>query len=70
MQDEVTMATKLLRYPDLVKRGLFNNRATLYRWIKEKRFPPGRKWGPNTRAWTEDEVEAVVAAAAEREAVA
>ena len=60
--------TKLLRYPDLVERGLFNNRATLYRWIKEGRFPRGRKWGPNTRTGTEDAVEAVVAAAAEREA--
>lgn len=61
------MMTKLLRYSDLVERGLFNNRATLYRWIKEGRFPPGRMWGPNTRTWTEDEVEAAIAAAAERE---
>ena len=64
------MVTKLLRYSDLVERGIFNNRATLYRWIKEGRFPPGRKLGPNTRTWTEDEVEAVIAAAGEREAVA
>ena len=57
------MATKLLRYPDLVERGYFNNRATLYRAIKDGRFPPGFKWGPNTRTWTEDEAEGAVDAA-------
>lgn len=57
------MATKLLRYPDLVERGIFNNRATLYRWIKEGRFPAGFKLGPNIRVWTEDEAEGAVAAA-------
>ena len=61
--------TKLLRYPDLVERGICNNRATLYRWIKAGRFPAGFKMGENTRTWTEDEVEEAVAEAraAERE---
>lgn len=59
------MATKLLRYPDLVERGYVKNRATLYRWIKDGRFPAGIKLGPNTRAWTEDEIEAALVAARE-----
>ncbi len=50
--------TKFLRYPDLEDRGIFKNHTTLYRWIAEGRFPPGVKLGPNTRAWTEDEIEA------------
>ena len=57
------MKTRLLRYPDLVARGIVNNRATLYRWIKAGRFPAGFKMGPNTRVWTEDEAEGAVAAA-------
>ncbi len=56
MPDEVTMTTKLLRYPDLRERGIFRNRATLYRWIAAGQFPRGLKIGPNTRVWTEDEV--------------
>ena len=49
---------KFLRYPDLVDRGIFKNHTTLYRWIAEGRFPAGVKLGPNTRAWTEDEIDA------------
>ena len=51
------MRTKLLRYSDLCDAGIVNNRATLYRWIKQIGFPAGILVGPNTRAWPADEVE-------------
>jgi predicted DNA-binding transcriptional regulator AlpA len=51
---------KYLRYPDLVEAGIVANRVTLHRMIKSG-FPPGRLLGPNTRAWTETEVEAWLA---------
>ena len=53
---------KLLRYHDLVDRGIVNNRMTLSRWIDGQGFPPGFMLGPNSRAWPEDEVEAWLAA--------
>ena len=34
--------------------------ATLYQWIAAGRFPKGIPIGPNTRIWTEDEIDAVV----------
>ena len=53
---------KLLRYHDLVDRGIVNNRMTLSRWIDGQGFPTGFMLGPNSRAWPEDEVEAWLAA--------
>ncbi len=59
---------KYLRFSDLAERGIVRNRATLSRWIQELGFPRGVLLGPNTRAWTEEEVEAWLAVrAAERE---
>jgi predicted DNA-binding transcriptional regulator AlpA len=52
---------KLLRYPDLVARGIVNSRMTLKRLIDAQGFPPGRLITPNARAWTEDEVDDWVA---------
>jgi predicted DNA-binding transcriptional regulator AlpA len=49
---------RLLRYQDLVERGIITNRMTLKRWIDGQGFPPGFKLGPNSRAWAEEEVEA------------
>ena len=57
-----TTPKKLLRYHDLVARGIVNNRMTLSRWIDGQGFPPGFMLGPNSRAWPEDEVEAWLAA--------
>ena len=34
-----------------------NNRTTLSRWIRDYGFPPGDLIGPNTRAWTDEEIE-------------
>ncbi len=52
------MPRKLLRYADLVERGLVRNRMTLRRWILAGRFPAPIALGPNTLAWPEDEIEA------------
>ena len=58
---------RLLRYSDLLERGIVRNRATLYRWIRAGRFPAGFKMGENTRLWTEAEIDEAVAAAQARE---
>ena len=47
-----------LRYADLLRLGVVNNRATLGNWIKDHGFPPGQLTGPNSRTWGEDEVQA------------
>jgi predicted DNA-binding transcriptional regulator AlpA len=51
----------MLRFNDLKAKQVVNNWPTLLNWIKHEGFPPGRKIGPNTRAWTEDEVNAWLA---------
>ncbi len=51
---------KILRFKDLKERGIVSNRVTLSRRIKDHGFPPGFLLGPNSRAWTEDEIEAHV----------
>jgi predicted DNA-binding transcriptional regulator AlpA len=48
--------TRLLRFNDLRDRQIVNNRTTLYRWIARDNFPRGRLIGPNTRIWTEEEI--------------
>jgi hypothetical protein len=58
----------LVRYPDLQRRGIVNNRFTLRNWIKHRGFPPGRLIGPNTRAWSLEEVEAWIASRPVKEA--
>jgi predicted DNA-binding transcriptional regulator AlpA len=52
------MTTKLLRFRDLQDRGIIANWPTLKARIERDGFPPGRMIGPNSRAWTEAEVEA------------
>jgi hypothetical protein len=52
---------RLLRFKDLQERGIIPNWPTLKARVRDHGFPPGRKLGPNTRAWTEDEVEAWLA---------
>jgi predicted DNA-binding transcriptional regulator AlpA len=51
----------LLRFPDLVERGIVNSRMTLKRLIESQGFPPGLLITPNARAWNESEVEAWIA---------
>ena len=52
------MAKQYLRFKDLKARKIVDNRTTLGRWIKNHGFPPGTLIGPNTRAWTDEEIEA------------
>ena len=49
--------TKLLRFRDLQERGIIPNWPTLRARISRDGFPPGRMIGPNSRAWTETEVD-------------
>lgn len=49
--------TTFVRFADLKARGIVNNWVTLRNWIATQGFPPGVKLGPNTRAWTEEEIE-------------
>lgn len=50
--------TKLLRFRDLQDRGIISNWPSLKTRITRDGFPPGRMIGPNSRAWTEVEVDA------------
>ena len=52
--------TTLLRFPDLLKRGIVSNRVTLKRRQQKHGFPLGFKVA-NTRCWTEEEIEAWLA---------
>lgn len=47
-----------LRFEDLRQRGIVGNRVTLGNWIRDHGFPPGILAGPNSRLWSEAEVEA------------
>jgi predicted DNA-binding transcriptional regulator AlpA len=49
---------KRLRYADLLKLGIVNNRATLSNWIRKLGFPRGQMTRPNSRSWGEDEIQA------------
>jgi predicted DNA-binding transcriptional regulator AlpA len=49
---------KRLRYADLERLGVVNNRITLKNWINKRGFPPGQLTGPNSRTWGEAEVQA------------
>jgi predicted DNA-binding transcriptional regulator AlpA len=46
---------RYIRFSDLQARGIVNSRPS--HRIEHFGFPPGRLIGPNTRAWTEAEVE-------------
>jgi len=50
--------TIFLRYRDLEARGIVRSWAALRYKLRNNGFPSGRYLGPNTRAWTEDEVQA------------
>jgi hypothetical protein len=50
--------TKWLRFADLRERGIINSWPMVRRRVQFDGFPPGRKFGPNTRVWSEDEVDA------------
>jgi predicted DNA-binding transcriptional regulator AlpA len=52
---------KLVRYNDLVAKGVVNSRMTLKRLIDTQGFPPGQLITPNARAWVEKEIDAWIA---------
>ena len=43
---------KRLRYADLERLGIVNNRVTLANWIGDRGFPTGQLTGPNSRTWS------------------
>jgi predicted DNA-binding transcriptional regulator AlpA len=49
---------KFLRFRDLQKAGIVMSWPMLRCRVDNDGFPPGRKLGGNTRAWTEEEVQA------------
>jgi predicted DNA-binding transcriptional regulator AlpA len=49
---------KRLRYADLERLGIVNNRVTLQHWINKLGFPRGQLTGPNSRTWGENEIQA------------
>lgn len=54
---EPRQVTRLIRLPDVMSRvGL--GRSTIYRWMKEGKFPKPVQLGGHVVAWVEDEVEA------------
>jgi predicted DNA-binding transcriptional regulator AlpA len=48
---------RLLSFKELQARGIIGNWPMLKRRIEQDDFPVGRMIGPNTRRWTEEEVE-------------
>ena len=52
---------KLIKYADLVAKGVINSRMTLKRLIDNHEFPPGIRVTPNSRAWVEEDVDAWIA---------
>ncbi len=53
---------ELIRYSGLKDLKIVNNRTTLYRWIKDGRFPKPIRLGPNSVAWRWSAIEAWLAA--------
>jgi hypothetical protein len=51
----------LWRFKTLKAAGIVNSRMTLKRLIDSGRLAPGRLISPNVRAWTDEEIEALVA---------
>jgi len=51
------MVTTFLRYKDLEERGIVRSWTALRYKIAHNGFPAGRYIGPNSRAWTVEEVQ-------------
>jgi predicted DNA-binding transcriptional regulator AlpA len=54
---EPTMIAKRLRFQDLLDKNIVQNRTTLNNWIEKYGFPEGQLTGPNTRTWSEPEIQ-------------
>ncbi len=59
MMSTKTKTEKLqcLRFRDLVRLGIVNNRMTLRRWVEKGSFPAPVRLGPNLLVWRAAEVE-------------
>ena len=53
--------TVLLRFADLVERGIVNSWPQLKRLQQLHTFPLGKMLSPNIRAWTEQEIDEWIA---------
>jgi predicted DNA-binding transcriptional regulator AlpA len=53
--------TSYIRFRDLKARGIVKSWPSLKHRINKFGFPPGRLIGPNSRAWTVDEIEGWIA---------
>jgi hypothetical protein len=53
--------TRLYRFADLQERRIVNSWPQLKRLQTLHDFPLGRMLSPNTRVWTEDEIDAYIA---------
>ena len=55
----MTDLPKVIRFADLKAAGVVGNRVTLRRWQENPNinFPLGRLIGPNTRIWTQSEIQ-------------
>lgn len=58
------MNHNLLRVADVADR-LGTTTTTIYRWIRDGAFPPGRLIGPRARVWTEADLDEHLATARE-----
>jgi prophage regulatory protein len=48
---------RLYRFGDLVRLGIVSNRSTLYRWIREERFPRPVRLTEISVAWRRQDVD-------------
>lgn len=55
-ENSPTAGRRLLRPREVMAR-IGCSRVTLWRWVREGRFPPPIHPGPNFTAWPEDEIE-------------
>ena len=55
------MVEPRLRFRDLKRLGIVDNRQSLANWIRHHGFPPGQLTGPNSRTWGETEVQEYLA---------
>jgi predicted DNA-binding transcriptional regulator AlpA len=50
------MLPNFIRFRDLKERQIVNSWPQLGRMIRDEAFPRGKMLGPNTRAWSEQEI--------------
>ncbi len=56
VRDDQRDPLRMLRYVDLVRLGIINNRQTLRRWVADGHFPAPVELGRNMLAWRAAEI--------------